>query len=360
LPAEPRFRLEPGAPRLTDVKGLAAEAERDPWPPRFGWGSLDFQLQYAPTFFAGLFELWPRLAGRLSRLPRPFQPVRLEASDGTTLYAQVATRPGPRPGLVVAHGTFGSGGQALYADAAIEAFSWGFNVVALDLRGWGRSATLAETEITCGWHEAWDVLAAARYLKERYDTTTVGALGYSLGGAAVLNAAADARAPELLDGGVMSESGFVDARSQIEHLARKPSVLSPEHLVYWIFRLGFDAKFRACGLKDVAIVTYPERVAAPRCGVAPDTLWERASVLNRVDGIRVPTLHLHAEDDWVVPVRQAERLRAAADGNPLVGVCVRTRGAHCAFHRVMGAWRTGLARRFFAAAAGVRLERRPR
>jgi predicted alpha/beta-fold hydrolase len=210
---------------------------------------------------------------------------------------------------------------------------------------------------TCGWKEAEDVLAAARFLLETTCTSTVGAIGYSLGGAAVLNAAAHELAPELLRGGVLSESGFADARDVVAHLAERPPMLSPEFLVYWIFRIGFAVKFRATGLGGTAIATYPEQVVARRLHVDLDELWDRASVVRRVAATRVPALHLHAVDDWVVPVAQALAIREEAAGNPLVGVCIRPRGAHCAFDRVMGPWRHDLARRFFAAAAGVELGR---
>ena len=69
--------------------------------------------------------------------------------------------------------------------------------------------------MTGGWREAEDVLAAAKHLLDTTKTTSVGAMGYSLGGAAVLLAAAHPRAPELLASGVFSESGFVDARDVV-------------------------------------------------------------------------------------------------------------------------------------------------
>ena len=88
-----------------------------------------------------------------------------------------------------------------------------------------------------------------------------------------------------------------------------------------------------------------------------DELYDRDSVVNQVDRIRVPALHLHAADDWVVHVKHAEKLREAAEraGNRLVGVCVKPRGAHCAFSRVAPAWRDRIAREYFAATSGVRL-----
>ena len=112
----------------------------------------------------------------------------------------------------------------------------------------------------------------------------------------------------------------------------------------------------------MGIAEFFERVAAPFYGVTIDELYDLASVVNRVDRIRVPALQLHAADDWVVKVNQAERLREAAArvGNTLVGVCVKSRGAHCAFARVAPEWRDRVAREFFAGTSGVRLVERDR
>jgi predicted alpha/beta-fold hydrolase len=212
--------------------------------------------------------------------------------------------------------------------------------------------------MTGGWREAEDVLAAARHLLDGGRTTTVGAMGYSLGGAAVLLAAADERAPELLASGVFSESGYVDAREVVRVVERNPGVLSRRYVPYWLFRIGLGRKFAILGHRRTGIMEYFERVAAPYYGVAVDELYRRDSVLAAVGRIRVPVFHLHAADDWIVPVEHAVRLREAAEraGNRLVGVCVRQRGAHCAFDRVAGEWRGRVARDFFAATSGVRLE----
>jgi predicted alpha/beta-fold hydrolase len=359
LPSEPTFQLEPTDERLTDIAAFAEVAENDPARPRFGWGSLDFQLQYAPDAISSVVDAYPSRAGRLFRCPPPFAYFQFESLDGTPLVGQVAVRDDrDRTGIVVVHGTFGSGGQALYANQAIEAYaSWGFNVLALDLRGWGRSAALSDAVITSGWKEAEDILAAARYLKEHSRTTSVGVVGYSLGGGSGLRAATHELAPTLIDGGVLSESGFTDAGLVIQQLAEKPRVLDPRYLVYWIFKSGFRRKFDATGHRELNIANYADYVAT-RYGIDREGLWHHTNMLMDAQSVRVPFLQLHATDDWVVPVEQAERLRVAARGNRLVGVCVRKRGAHCAFARVMGRWRSDLARRFFCGVAGIRVEPR--
>jgi dienelactone hydrolase len=215
--------------------------------------------------------------------------------------------------------------------------------------------------MTGGWREAEDVLAAAEYLLASGRTTTVGAMGFSLGGAAVLLAAAHERAPELLASGVFAESAFVDAREVVRLVERNPGVLARKYIPYWLFRLGLEFKFARQGHRRTGMVEYLANVAAPHYGVSGEELYRLDSVLPLVDRIRVPVFHLHAVDDWIVPVEHALRLRDAAEraGNGLVGVCVRSRGAHCAFQRVTGAWRDRVARDFFFGTSGVAVAAEP-
>lgn len=359
LPDEPQMRIEPGDEPMRDVAAFAARYEEGDFSPRWGFGLLDFQLAYAPDLIPSVLDLDPKLANKFSVCPPPFRRITVESLDGTPLAVEVATRDDrERPGLVVVHGTFGSSGQEIYAKPAIRAFSeWGFNVAIVDLRGWGRSAALSDAPMSGGWREADDVIAAARWLVENSRTSSVGAIGYSLGGAAVLNAAAHELAPKYLAGGVFSESGFADARQIMQIADDYPGVLSREFIVYLIFHFGLRLKMRRGGGRALPLADYVEHVAAPRYGVAPDEIYDLDSPVTTVAEIRVPALHLHAVDDWVVSVEHAYTLRHAADecGNRLVGVCVEPRGAHCAFARVAGEWRERIARDFFSRTNGIRL-----
>ncbi len=338
---------------LRDVAAFAEKAECEECDVRRGFGALDFELSYAGDIVPSSLDAYPALANRYFHCPPPFRRVTFESLDGTPLAAEVATHDGgARPGLVVVHGTFGSSGQAIYSTPAIRAFEeWGFNVAVVDLRGWGRSSALSKAPMTGGWREAEDVLAAAQYLLENTDTTTVGAMGYSLGGASVMLAAAHDRAPELLASGVFSESGYVDAADVIRIVERNPGMLARKYVPYWLFKLGLGRKFAIQGHRRVNLIEYFERVSARYYGVSVEELFRHDSVLEAVGRIRVPLFHLHAVDDWIVPVEHAYWLRDAAEraGNRLVGVCVRSRGAHCAFDRVSGEWRRRIAHEFFTA-----------
>lgn len=359
LRATPLLEIGPGGPPLTDVAEFAAAAEVEPVEWRSGFGLLDFELVYAADIVPSTLDGHPHLANRFFRCPAPFCPVTFESLDGTPISAEVASRDDrDRPGLVIVHGTFGASDQAIYGRPAILAFEeWGFNVAVVNLRGWGRSAALSDTPMSGGWREAEDVLAAAKYLLEHTRTTTVGAIGYSLGGATVLLAAAHERAPELLASGVFSESGFTNAHDVLHIVEGHPRVLSRRFIGHWLFRIGFRVKFRALKLGASGIIDYFEKVAAPYYGLTVDELYDRNSAVRHVADIRVPALQLHAVDDWIVRVGHAEALRAEAarTGNRLVGVCIRERGAHCAFARVAREWRDGLVRRFFEATSRIEL-----
>lgn len=364
LAEEPGSRIEDVRTPVLDVAEFAACAEADACSPRRGFGAVDFELSYARDFVPSTIDAYPRFANRFFTCPAPFRRVTITSLDGTPIAAEVATRDDrDRPGLVVVHGTFGSSGHSIYANPAIQAFAdWGFNVAVVDLRGWGRSSALSDAPMSGGWREAEDVLAAAEYLMTHSRTTTVGAMGYSLGGATVLLAAAHDRAPELLAAGVFSESGYVDARSVVAIVERNPGALSRRYIPYWLFRVGLSRKFAILGHRRTGVKEYFERVAAPYYAVTVEELYEHDSAVNVVDRMRVPVFHLHAVDDWIVSVEHAVRLRdaAAACGNDRVGVCIKSRGAHCAFDRVMGSWRSDLAREFFSATSGVTLTARSR
>ena len=92
------------------------------------------------------------------------------------------------PALIVVHGLFTSSRFDYVRQIAVRAFyEWGFNVAALDLRSFGMTELTSPAPSTAGWKEGEDILALARYMKE-LGSTSVGALGISLGGSSVLNA----------------------------------------------------------------------------------------------------------------------------------------------------------------------------
>src|SRR4029078_12702174 len=89
---------------------------------------------------------------------------------------------------------------------AVRAFyEWGFNVAVLDLRSFGLTEITSSAPSTAGWKEGLALIALGRYMKE-LGSTSVGALGISLGGSSVLNASDPEGAERALDGGLLAVS----------------------------------------------------------------------------------------------------------------------------------------------------------
>ena len=123
------------------------------------------------------------------RYPAQFQDHIFEGADGERIAASIALQEAARPGLIVVHGLFTSSRFDYVRQIAVRAYyEWGFNVAAIDLRSFGMTELTSPRPSTGGWKEGEDILALARYLKE-LGSTSVGALGISLGGVGVLGAA---------------------------------------------------------------------------------------------------------------------------------------------------------------------------
>src|SRR4051812_41698871 len=156
--------------------------------------------------------------------PSQFSDHVFEGADGEHIAASIGFHNGVRrPGLIVVHGLFSSRRFDYVRDIAVRAFfEWGFNVAAVDLRSFGLTNLTSQAPTSAGWKEGEDILACARYLKELGSTpaapapsgrpgwslarspsgtrsTTVGALGISLGGSSVLGACHLDGADEALD-----------------------------------------------------------------------------------------------------------------------------------------------------------------
>jgi predicted alpha/beta-fold hydrolase len=288
--------------------------------------------------------------------PAQFSDHVLEGGDGEHIAATVGLQQASgRPGLIVVHGLFSSRRFDYVREIAVRAhYEWGFNVLALDLRSFGLTNLTSQAPTTVGWREGEDVAAAGRYLKQ-LGATTVGAIGISLGGSAVLGACHLEGSEEALDGGILAVSPPADVHAMARRLSRRLPLSHPAY----IFNRGFWAmlasRIREAGWEGINDFTDPlERVSAPYYGVDPDELWRRASAREHIGAARVPVLVLHPEDDQVIPVEHARMLEQAARGNELVRVWVLPGGGHGAIDAVDREWFYAVARGFFERWAGYR------
>jgi predicted alpha/beta-fold hydrolase len=286
--------------------------------------------------------------------PAQFSDHVLQGADGEHIAATVGLQePSTRPGLIVVHGLFSSRRFDYVRQIAVHAYyEWGFNVLALDLRSFGLTNLTSQAPTTVGWKEGEDVVAAGRYLKQ-LGATTVGGLGISLGGSAVLGACHADGAGEALGGGIVAVSPPADVKAMARRLSRRLPLSHPAYALNRGFWAMLTSRIREAGWEGMENFLDPlERVSAPYYGVEPEELWRRASAKEHIADARVPVLVLHPEDDEVIPVEHARMLDEAARDNDLVRVWTLPGGGHGAIDAVDRAWFYAVTRGFFERWAG--------
>lgn len=189
--------------------------------------------------------------------------------------------PGADRAIILVHGRDASKQNAIsgrISQLAADLNRIGIAVLMIDLRGHGESEG---TRYTFGFHERRDVLGAVDFLLGHgFSPGKIGALGISLGGAAVIYAAVE----EPAIGAVIVESTFADINLLIKPNWRPESGLPmfflPGVFMMWQLLIGFDLK----KVKPAMLLAH----IAPR-----------------------PILILHSNSDEVVDSSHARTLKAA-------------------------------------------------
>src|SRR4051812_32358847 len=286
--------------------------------------------------------------------PSQFSDHVFDGADGERIAASIGLHEGVwRPALIVVHGLFSSRRFDYVRDIAVRAFfEWGFNVAAVDLRSFGLTNLTSEAPTSTGWKEGEDIIACARYLKD-LGSTTVGALGISLGGSSVLGACHPDGAGEAMDGGILAISPPSDPHAMAVRLSRRLPRTHPAYLLNQGFWAMLTSRIRQSRWEDVEDFVDPiERISAPYYEVEPDELWRRAAAGEHIADAKVPVLVLHPSDDEIIPVEQAQELAEAARDNDLVRVWILPGGGHGAIDAVDRTWFHAVTRGFFERWAG--------
>jgi pimeloyl-ACP methyl ester carboxylesterase len=233
-----------------------------------GWKASGKAVNPPPASVDWGLEDYPRL--------RP-EPVELRSATGVTLSGRFFA--GRRTAtIVLSHGYGGNQDEMLPAADALHRA--GFSVFTYDLRGCGRSGG----EITFGTLEQDDLRSVVEHLSGRDDVDgdRIGALGFSMGGASTLLAAADE--PRIK--AVVADSAW----AHVEHWL-KPSLgkvlTSP------------NERFTPVSMKLVEL-----RTETSFGELVPERVVSKLSPR--------PLLLVHGEKDDIVPVADADRNFAAA------------------------------------------------
>lgn len=221
--------------------------------------------------------------GVIGGLRAPHRDLRLEAADGTRLAASYLPGPAPdAPAVVLAHGFAARRRKPAYALLA-DVLAGFVHVLTLDLRGHGGSGG----RCSLGDRERFDIAAAVEALRASGHSHVAG-VGCSMGGTALLHAAA--------------EGAAVDAVVAVSAPARMQRVETDAiAMLDRMWRTGWRRRRFEIGT-GVRMV--------------PSAVWKPfADPVDLVRRIVVPLLVVHGEDDHFFPFdRHAPLLAQAAAG----------------------------------------------
>jgi uncharacterized protein len=220
------------------------------------------------------------VAPRRHRIPPPppklqAQAVAFESSSGARISAWLMVPEAPKGAVVVLHG--------IHADRTATlsraGLFWhaGYAILTPDLQAHGDSSG---TVVTLGYRESQDAISAVSYMRGRFPGLRVGAVGVSLGGAAIAIAGRDLGADA-----VVLESAFSDI----------------EHATY--NRIALRAGRAADVLAPLLLLQL-----RPRLGIGADRLHPIA----HISELDCPVLVMGGSDDPYTPADETRRLFAAA------------------------------------------------
>ncbi len=279
---------------------------------------------------AHLQTLWPALLRRPPNLP--LRRERLELPDGDFLDLDWAQESG-RDLVVLIHGLEGSSRSSymLGMMAALRARGW--NVVAMNLRGCSGEHNRLDRSYHSG--ETGDLEFVVRHLAAHHEGERMAAVGYSLGGNALLKWLGESGAGCPLSAAVAISVPFRLERAA-ERMTRGLSRLYQWRLINAL-RSKFRDKYRAREAPiDLSRLddwndfrSFDEHVTAPLHGFAgADDYYARSSSRGYLNAVRTPTLIIHARDD---PFMFADVVPEADEVSSAVRLEVSEHGGHVGF-----------------------------
>lgn len=299
-----------------------------------------FEMKAGIDFVAHNLPPAHRFFVRLNPYPRPWRPMTIEAQDGAKLAAWYGPgRPGG-PAILFAPGTFQTKDDTPRKKRALDLWRrLGASVLIMDLRGFGGSHHALGS---AGYLESRDLHLAADRLREESGAARVAVWGESLGGAVGLLAATLPRAEERFSK-VLAWSPFADLREA--STVANPATEVGRSLLGRTYRWLLRRRTR----NEVHDFEQYLGLCAQQLGMDLDALCASGSPSCHVGRLRVPATVFHAEDDFVVPVSHAFKLRDS--GAPRLDVHIVPRGAHLAFDRVAPEWYEAVTRKLLADAS---------
>lgn len=263
---------------------------------------------------------------------------RIRTPDNDFLDLDFAPTPSDTaPVVVLFHGLEGSA-QRGYAFATYEELARkGIASLGLNFRSCSGEPNLTARFYHSG--ETEDIRLVLRELRRRQPDVPLGAIGFSLGGNALLKFIGEEgeAVKELLSAAVAVSVPY-DLAAGADHLDR--SAIGRFYTRIFIKSLVLKMVQKTallppqCDLERArrarSFREFDDAITAPLHGFAgADDYYTRSSSMHFIEHIRIPTLLLHSEDDPFLPAACIPR--AAIARNPLVTASIQRTGGHVGF-----------------------------
>lgn len=283
------------------------------------------------------------LAGTL--IPRRFEvvaersePRYFDTAPGVQVLAHCSWQQerGGRPTLVILHGMEGSTESRYMLGTAEKALAAGFNAVRVNTRNCGGTEHLTSTLYHAGLTE--DLRHIIAELAERDGLGELYIAGFSLGGNVVLKLAGEYGSvpPQQLKG-VIAVSPSIDLAASADAIEQRSNSIYNMRFL-WSLRTRmrrkarlFPERYDASRLRGVwSIRKFDDVYTAPHSGFGNvANYYERASSLQFIGQINVPTLIVHAQDDPFIPFESFRH--PDIEANPNVVLLAPEQGGHVGF-----------------------------
>jgi len=283
------------------------------------------------------------LAGTL--IPRRFKLVTentearyFDTTQGVRVLAQCSWQMDrlAHPTLVLLHGMEGSTESRYMLGTAEKALSAGFNVVRVNTRNCGGTEHLTSTLYHAGLTE--DLRQIVKELADRDGLGELYIAGFSLGGNVVVKLAGEygSNAPTQLKG-VIGVSPSIDLNASADAIELRSNIIYNMRFV-WSLRNRmrrkarlFPERYDESRLRGVwSIRKFDDVYTAPHSGFGNvANYYARASSLQFINRITVPTLIVHAQDDPFIPF--ASFRHPDIEANPNVVLLAPEQGGHVGF-----------------------------
>jgi len=244
--------------------------------------------------------------------------------------------PASRPTLIALHGLEGSHEGHYMTGLADKAWRRGWNAVLLNQRNCGGTERLSPRLYHSGL--TGDPRAVITELAQQDGLSSIGVVGYSLGGNLAMKLAGELGASDALPvRAVVAVSPTMELERCVRAIERKVNVA-----YHWNFMRQLRARLRRMsaawpGRFDLAsldsiwtIRRFDDVYTAPHHGFGDAAnYYFQASAMRVVDRVRMPSLIIAAQDDPVVPA--AQFLEPVVTDNPSIDVRLERHGGHCGF-----------------------------